>query len=112
MIPLAELKAMRRPIEPRLSRRSAHRRSPWAVSLLTLVATVVAIFILCSILHSFLNRQLEPPGGCVGPRMRPSYIKFRGFDTEHTKFASKYSLYLYREDLVDVYSEENIGVRS
>lgn len=111
MIPLSELRAMRRPIEPHLSRSSVRRRSPWSVSLLTLASTGVALFLLCSILQSFLGRQLEPPGGCIGPRMRPSYIKFKGFDTEHTRFASKYSLYLYREDLVDEYSEENIGVR-
>lgn len=29
--------------------------------------------------------------------MRPSYVRFSEFDTEHTRFASKYSLYLYRE---------------
>lgn len=28
---------------------------------------------------------------------RPIYIKFSDFDTEHTRFASKYNLYLYRE---------------
>lgn len=28
---------------------------------------------------------------------RPSYTHFADFDTEHTRFASKYSLYLYRE---------------
>lgn len=29
--------------------------------------------------------------------MRPSYARLNDFDTEHTRFASKYSLYLYRE---------------
>ena len=33
--------------------------------------------------------------------MRPAYAKFSDFDTEHTRFASKYSLYLYREGGVD-----------
>lgn len=33
-----------------------------------------------------------------------------GFDTEHTRFASKYNLYLYREEGVNPYSQENIGV--
>ena len=28
---------------------------------------------------------------------RPIYTHFADFDTEHTRFASKYSLYLYRE---------------
>lgn len=42
--------------------------------------------------------------------MLPTYIKLGGFDTEHTRFASKYNLYLYRERGVDDYSEEDIGV--
>lgn len=29
--------------------------------------------------------------------MNPRYIHLSEFDTEHTRFASKYSLYLYRE---------------
>lgn len=29
--------------------------------------------------------------------MSPRYIHLSDFDTEHTRFASKYSLYLYRE---------------
>ncbi|KAM0325550.1 hypothetical protein ACHAQA_007537 [Verticillium albo-atrum] len=33
--------------------------------------------------------------------MRPSYVRLREFDTEHTRFASKYSLYLYREQGID-----------
>ena len=33
--------------------------------------------------------------------MRPSYARLNDFDTEHTRFASKYSLYLYREQGID-----------
>jgi GPI inositol-deacylase len=33
--------------------------------------------------------------------MRPSYLRFTEFDTEHTRFATKYSLYLYREQGID-----------
>lgn len=33
--------------------------------------------------------------------MRPAFAKFSDFDTEHTRFASKYSLYLYREGGID-----------
>lgn len=110
MIPLSESRAMRQPLDSRLLRSSFRRRSPWSASILLVACTCAAFFILYSILQSFVNRQLEPPGGCIGPRMRPSYLKFTGFDTEHTRFASKYSLYLYREDLVDEYSEDNIGV--
>lgn len=43
--------------------------------------------------------------------MSPTYIKLSGFDTEHTRFATKYSLYLYREEGVDEYSKDNIGLK-
>ncbi len=43
--------------------------------------------------------------------MSPTYIKLSGFDTEHSRFATKYSLYLYREEGVDYYTQENIGLR-
>ncbi|KAH6688077.1 PGAP1-like protein-domain-containing protein [Plectosphaerella plurivora] len=33
--------------------------------------------------------------------MRPSYIHLKEFDTEHTRFATKYSLHLYREQGID-----------
>lgn len=42
--------------------------------------------------------------------MAPSFLKIVDFDTEHTRFASKYNLYLYREQGVDPYDEDNIGV--
>lgn len=34
--------------------------------------------------------------------MRPVYIKQTGFDSEMTRFAGKYALYLYREKDVDL----------
>lgn len=33
--------------------------------------------------------------------MRPSFVKQDNFDSEMTKFAGKYTLYLYREKGVD-----------
>lgn len=71
-------------------------RSPWAASFLTLLATFAGIALLVGILNSSLTRQIDPKG-CRMSYMRPSYIRLRDFDTEHTRFASKYSLYLYRE---------------
>jgi hypothetical protein len=52
------------------------------------------------IINSLVTRQLDPKG-CRMSYMRPSYAKLNDFDTEHTRFASKYSLYLYREQGVD-----------
>ena len=85
------------------SRQNARRprlRSPWSCSHLTLVTTLLGMVSLASILHSFVSRQLDTKG-CRMSYMRPSFAKLSDFDTEHTRFASKYSVYLYREGMVD-----------
>jgi len=87
--------------------RRTRLRSPWSCSLLTLVTTLLSILTLASILHSFVSRQLDTKG-CRMSYMRPSFAKLSDFDTEHTRFASKYSVYLYREGMVD----EDTKVRS
>ena len=71
-------------------------KSPWSCSLLTVSSTTLAIALLFFIIHSFATRQLDPKG-CQMYYSRPIYTHFADFDTEHTRFASKYSLYLYRE---------------
>ena len=71
-------------------------RSPWASSLPMLVSTALAVILLVFILRAFITRQLDPKG-CDMCWSRPIYIKFSDFDTEHTRFASKYSLYMLRE---------------
>jgi len=78
---------------PRLS-------NPWSFSFLTLTTTMIATILTTTIIQAFLTRQLDPKG-CAMSYMRPSFTKFEDFDTEHTRFASKYSLYLYRESGVD-----------
>lgn len=75
-------------------------RGLWSISLLTLITTFAGLLFLSSILYSFLNRQLDPKG-CRMSYMRPSFVKLSDFDTEHTHFASKYSMYLYREGGID-----------
>jgi len=85
------------------SRQNARRsrlRSPWSCSPLTLVTTLAATLCLAAIIHSFVSRQLDIKG-CRMSYMRPSFAKLSDFDTEHTRFASKYSVYLYREGMVD-----------
>ena len=77
-----------------------HMRSPWRCSFLTLATTACSILLLLATIHSFLTRQLDPKG-CSMSYMRPAFAPFSDFDTEHTRFASKYSLYLYREGGVD-----------
>jgi len=60
----------------------------------------MAAALLFMIAQSFLTRQLDP-NGCAMSYMRTSFVRFPDFDTEHTRFASKYSLYLYRELEID-----------
>lgn len=87
--------------------RRSQARSPWACSLLTISVTALSALVLLFIVHAFLTRQLDPKG-CDMCWSRPIYIKFSDFDTEHTRFASKYNLYLYREGGFD--EDPKVGV--
>jgi glycosylphosphatidylinositol deacylase len=75
-------------------------RNPWACSPYTLVTTLAAFAVMVLMAQSFLTRQLDVKG-CGMSYMRPMYSRYTDFDTEHTRFASKYSLYLYREGGLD-----------
>ncbi|VBB84091.1 Putative GPI inositol-deacylase [Podospora comata] len=75
-------------------------RSPWAIGLLALVASITGIALLLTVVHSSVTRQIDPKG-CRMSYLRPSYAKLNEFDTEHTRLASKYSLYMYREQGID-----------
>ncbi|KAG9238871.1 GPI inositol-deacylase-like protein [Amylocarpus encephaloides] len=86
--------------DARQNARRSKLRSPWSCSLVTLTTTAFGLLALASIIHSFSSRQLDTKG-CRMSYMRPSFAKLAGFDTEHTRFASKYSVYLYREGMVD-----------
>jgi GPI inositol-deacylase len=104
MIPLAQETAMDKMEDIRRLRR-ARLRSPWSCSLSTLATTATAFLTLLAIVQSFFNRQIDP-SGCGMPSMRPMYAHFADFDTEHTRFASKYSLYLYGEGGIDNFDPE------
>ncbi|KAK6085757.1 GPI inositol-deacylase [Seiridium cupressi] len=71
-------------------------RSPWVITFRTLLCAMIGISLLVAILKSSFTRQLDPKG-CRMSYMSPRYVHLSDFDTEHTRFASKYSLYLYRE---------------
>lgn len=89
--------------DPALSRTRLSRRracSPWSCSPLTVFVTLLAGLLACTIFYSFTTRQLDPKG-CAMSYMRSAYASFPDFDTEHTRFATKYSLHLYRELGVD-----------
>jgi len=72
------------------------RRGPWRASLLTLLTTALSLAMVYVIVSSFFSRQLDPKG-CRQCYMYPGYVRLADFDTEHTRLASKYSLWLYRE---------------
>nr|8K9T_A Chain A, GPI inositol-deacylase,MCherry protein [synthetic construct] len=80
--------------------RRAPWRSPWAISVFAFVTSLLGIGLLLAVIHSSVTRQIDPKG-CRMSYMRPSYAKLSDFDTEHTRLASKYSLYLYREQGID-----------
>jgi len=99
-VPSKEALAVDKMADSRPVTRRARLRSPWAASLLIFVTTALAALLLFSIIHSFTSQQLDCKG-CRMSYMRPSFAKLSDFDTEHTRFASKYSVYLYREGMVD-----------
>lgn len=87
-------------MSPHTQRRRARLRSPWSCSMLTFLTTISAGILAIIIAQSFMTRQVDPKGAAMS-YMRPAFAKFPDFDTEHTRFASKYSLYLYREGGID-----------
>ncbi|RFU77023.1 gpi inositol-deacylase [Trichoderma arundinaceum] len=86
--------------QPPLTGSGARNRSLWFMSVLSFFVATAGVGLLVAIFRSLITRQIEPKG-CRMSYMRPSYIHFSEFDTEHTRFASKYSLYLYREQGID-----------
>lgn len=79
--------------------------------LLTLVSSFgLLVFVAIGILSTQDHIGADSPQ-CRPIYMYPSYARVTGFDSSHTKFASKYNLFLYREqgkDKVPTENEENI----
>ncbi|EGX94661.1 GPI inositol-deacylase [Cordyceps militaris CM01] len=89
-----------KPSPPGRHRSHARRFGTWSISIFALVTAALGLLLLAAIVHSLVRRQQDAKG-CRMSYMRPSYIHFREFDTEHTRFATKYSLHLYREQGLD-----------
>lgn len=87
-------------VEGQNSRWRMRLRNPWACSPCTLTTTLLGLVALFLMAQSFMTRQLDTKG-CEMSYMRPIFHHFDDFDTEHTRFATKYSLYLYREGGID-----------
>jgi hypothetical protein len=94
------------PPSPTLS----HTQLPKLHTMLKQSQVLIALLILASLgsiyimLDSLLHYQRDVTG-CQTSYMRPEYIKQTSFDSEMTRFAGKYGLYLYREKGVD-YSDQ------
>lgn len=63
------------------------------------VVALVGILFLLATTHLYLQGPTEgaDSAGCKKIYMYPSFARIKSFDETHTKYASKYSLYLYRE---------------
>ncbi|KAI8085116.1 PGAP1-like protein-domain-containing protein [Halteromyces radiatus] len=69
---------------------------------------LISLGALATMLDSFMFHQKDT-NRCRESYMRPLYLKQDGFDSEMTRFAGKYALYLYREKGVDL-SEQPTGI--
>ncbi|KAK9321093.1 PGAP1-like protein-domain-containing protein [Lipomyces orientalis] len=83
-----------------LSKSVQRRHSSQHGNCLTITVVVFSTLAIASILYSFLTRQLDSKG-CRKIWYASSYSKISSFDSTHTKFASKYGLYLYKEQGYD-----------
>ncbi len=81
-------------------RRTTQWRNPWSCSLLTIASLFAATTLMLLIWQSFTTRQLDPKGAAMS-YMASAFVRYPDFDTEHTRFATKYSLHLYREMGID-----------
>ncbi|KAF2435964.1 PGAP1-domain-containing protein [Tothia fuscella] len=87
-------------VEKISQRRRARMLNPWTCSWLLLGALTTAALLGLCIFQSFTTRQLDPKGAAMS-YMASAFVKYPDFDTEHTRFATKYSLHLYREVGID-----------
>lgn len=76
------------------------------VILLTISFIGILLFYLTGFLYFQALKGADSPG-CRIVYMGPSYARIKSFDESHTKFASKYSLYLYREQNKDPIPDES-----
>lgn len=68
--------------------------------------TVIFFLFVASCYHSLIFYQPDK-AGCAMSYMYQSYAKLQSFDTKHTRLASRYSLYLYRDAKYDPVPDSN-----
>ncbi|KAJ1927309.1 GPI inositol deacylase [Tieghemiomyces parasiticus] len=79
---------------------SPARRPRFGCTRLLILLATFAVALLGLMLHAFFRGQADPQG-CDMFYMYPVYYRQNGLDITQTRFAHKYSLYLYREGGVD-----------
>jgi hypothetical protein len=87
-----------RKLSASLSRRNASASLSFSYPMI--IIGVLTIILVGMIMDSFFNRQKDFKG-CHVSRMYPWFIKHDNFDSEQSKFAGKYGLYLYRDRVYD-----------
>lgn len=73
------------------------QRDSFRKPLNVVVCLGVTLLVLMAWLYSQAWAETADVSSCKAVYMYPSYARIKSFDESHTKFASKYSLYIYRE---------------
>ncbi|CAG8456911.1 17514_t:CDS:2 [Acaulospora morrowiae] len=73
-----------------------------------MIILFITVILLGVTFDSFLYYQKDPIG-CEVSYMYPTYLRQDGFDSEQTRFAGKYGLYLYRDSSYDR-NDQPIGI--
>ncbi|KAI8339120.1 PGAP1-like protein-domain-containing protein [Chlamydoabsidia padenii] len=94
------------PVVPMAVSNWYHLSTRWILILSFITMTSLGTLLI--MLDSFTHYQKDTTA-CRESYMRPLYLKQDGFDSEMTRFAGKYSLYLYREKGVDL-AEQPTGI--
>lgn len=76
-------------------------------SLLIFLAITATFLTFCGVSFVYYNNE---PKNCRMSFMNPSFVHLEGFNQNHTRHHSKYSLYLYREHKVDDEKINPLGI--
>jgi hypothetical protein len=83
------------------------KRASKHVGLLSVL--VLSLGFLATALLSFMSRDPAQASQCEMAWMSPSYLRLNGFNETHSRLASKYSLWFYREQGYDLSNKVRPG---
>ena len=81
----------------------------WSRAMLGILMLLTVAFVYATYL-SFMLRDPINASQCQMAYMSPGYIRLEGLDRQHSKYAGKYSLWLYREQGWDLSNKVRRGV--